>query len=208
MACPDWSADATPAEETLILAGVFRVHESTLRTAKVNTPDHGTLKTWHKILFEKVVPLWYYAGHFRGLDPRYECLQGFAHIDGKFGFPPNLVAESMRLLGSNLRINDRELNQYLKRELRTEYQTVAKIMMVAGVVGTFIQIHPFANGNGRTSRLLANHLCHRYGLEMPFINPSRRPPNAAYALAGRAAMDGDFKPLFQYILDAVHGRLP
>ena len=66
----------------------------------------------------------------------------------------------------------------------------------------WVRIHPFANGNGRTARLLANGLAMRYGLP-PFVRLRPRPGGEAYARAGEAAMRGDWLPtvaVFQSML--------
>ena len=66
----------------------------------------------------------------------------------------------------------------------------------------WVRIHPFANGNGRTARLLANGLAMRYGLP-PFVRLRPRPGGEPYARAGEAAMRGDWLPtvaVFQSML--------
>lgn len=55
----------------------------------------------------------------------------------------------------------------------------------------WVRIHPFANGNGRTARLLANHLAMRYGLP-PFVRLRPR-PNDGYSAACESAMSGDWR---------------
>lgn len=182
--------------------------ESTFRTAKALLPDHGTLKTWHRLLFKDVVPTGYsyYAGNFRGTDPRYPCLNGIAHVGGAFGVLPQAVEETMRTWASDLRVQETQLTRYIRIEKDTARQTMAKISFVAGSVGTFIRIHPFRNGNGRISRILANHLCYRHDLPMPFADPSSRPPLKDYAESGAAAMRGDLRPTFLYLLAAVQAR--
>jgi len=56
-----------------------------------------------------------------------------------------------------------------------------------------VRIHPFANGNGRIARLLANAIALRYGLP-PFVQLRPR-PNQGYPDAAEASMLGDYKPL-------------
>jgi fido (protein-threonine AMPylation protein) len=159
------------------------------------------------MLFEDIVPLRYYAGNFRGDDPRYPCLRGNAKIGGKFGLHFTEVAEKMRSFGSELIQQDGNLNAFLKAQKDEDLCTLGKIAMVAGATGELIKIHPFRNGNGRISRLLANHLCHRYDLPMPFVDPSTRPSDNMYQTAGSTAMDGDYRPLAQYIFAAIKGRI-
>ena len=64
-------------------------------------------------------------------------------------------------------------------------------------------MHPFANGNGRTARLLANAIALRYGLP-PFVRLRPR-PGLGYPAAAEASMRGDYQPLatvFGRMLDA------
>ena len=64
--------------------------------------------------------------------------------------------------------------------------------------------HPsFANGNGRTARLLANTIVLRYGLP-PFIRLRPR-PNHGYNDAAEISMRGDYRSLilaFRLMLNA------
>jgi len=205
--CPEWSASATPAEEVSISAGVARVYESTLRTSRSSVVDHGTLKTWHRMLFSNAVPLSYYAGNFRGINPKRPCLEGDAHVAGVFGTPVHLVEAAMSEFSANLRAYAFQLENHLMLESRPHFKVIAKIGFVAWAMAKFIQIHPFRNGNGRIARLLANHLCYRYELPMPFRFPSQRPTQEEYEKAGHAAMMGDPLPTFQYLLGASTSRV-
>lgn len=201
--CPPWTAGSTPAEERIISAGVARIYESTVRTARTSILNYGTFKTWHGMLFKGAVPLAYYAGNFRSLDPQHPCLQSGIVIGTSTGVEPGHVLENMIRLSEELRINDFHLQNYLLTESRPRYKTLAKLGLVAPAMGLFIKIHPFANGNGRIARLLANNLCYRYELPMPFRQPSKRPLEQGYADAGKAAMRADFKPTFEYLLGLV-----
>jgi Fic/DOC family len=57
----------------------------------------------------------------------------------------------------------------------------------------WVRIHPLANGNGRTARLLANCLAMRYGLPA-FVRPRPRPDADEYGWASERAMHDDWKP--------------
>jgi Fic family protein len=74
------------------------------------------------------------------------------------------------------------------------------------MLGVFIKVHPFINGNGRVSRLVANYLCYRHNLPMPFVDPSNRPPDTQYWQSMSLAMQGSKTMLWQYLFAAVSAR--
>lgn len=63
----------------------------------------------------------------------------------------------------------------------------------------FIVIHPFADGNGRTARLLVNYHLMRYGL-MPLVVKSADKSN--YLRCLKLADAGDLVPFMEYLADA------
>jgi Fic family protein len=63
----------------------------------------------------------------------------------------------------------------------------------------WVEIHPFANGNGRTARLWANWVPMRYGVP-PFVRLRPRPEGLPYATASRQALcEGDHEPTIRLI---------
>lgn len=68
----------------------------------------------------------------------------------------------------------------------------------------WVHIHPFANGNGRTSRLIGNTILVRYGL--PPVFRLRPRPGGDYAHAAAAAMRGDHLPMTAYVIDELRAR--
>lgn len=87
-------------------------------------------------------------------------------------------------------------------ELSTD-QIEAVLEVCAWAHSEWVRVHPFANGNGRTARLLANAIALRYGLP-PFVR-LRPQPNHGYPNAAEASMRGDYQPLvisFHRMLDA------
>ena len=69
----------------------------------------------------------------------------------------------------------------------------AVIELCAWAHAEWVRIHPFANGNGRTARLLANGLALRYGLPA-FVRLRPRPAANEYARTSEQAMRGNWKP--------------
>ncbi|HWS17572.1 MAG TPA: hypothetical protein VN223_06135 [Candidatus Elarobacter sp.] len=62
------STTNTPEREAEVLKGVDDVHAFIISRAKDYIINHGDIKTWHRKLFAKVVPVDYYAGHYRMAD--------------------------------------------------------------------------------------------------------------------------------------------
>jgi fido (protein-threonine AMPylation protein) len=62
-------------------------------------------------------------------------------------------------------------------------------------------IHPFPSGNGRHARLTADVLLHNH--DLPRLDwggvTGQGDPRTRYSQALRAADDGDFHPLLQYL---------
>lgn len=68
----------------------------------------------------------------------------------------------------------------------------------------WVHIHPFANGKGRTSRLIGNTILVRYGL--PPVFRLRPRPGGDYAHAAAAARRGDHLPMTAYVIDELRAR--
>lgn len=68
----------------------------------------------------------------------------------------------------------------------------------------WVRIHPFANGNGRTSRLIGNTILVRYGL--PPVFRLRPRPGGDYADAAAAAMRGDHLTMSAYVINELRAR--
>ncbi|MGH7760773.1 MAG: Fic family protein [Candidatus Dormibacteraceae bacterium] len=80
--------------------------------------------------------------------------------------------------------------------------TIAEIAELAAFAhGEWVRIHPFANGNGRTARILCNWILLRHGLP-PVLRLRPRPQSADYARAAAQSMariawvkpGGQFRP--------------
>ncbi len=91
-------------------------------------------------------------------------------------------------------------------ECRTPAERATQLAMVtANLIGGFIRIHPFLNGNGRTSRLLCRYCLLRFGVPPKFTTHPR--PALPYGQLMAAAMRADYRPLALEILAQLNGRL-
>ena len=68
----------------------------------------------------------------------------------------------------------------------------------------WVRVHPFANGNGRTSRLIGNSVLIRYGL-LPVFRLRPR-PGGGYEDATAAALSGDHLPMTAYVINELLSR--
>ncbi|UCE80678.1 MAG: Fic family protein [Methanobacteriota archaeon] len=103
-----------------------------------------TILMWHKTLFDETKPD--FAGRVRTHQ---------VAISGSRFMPPSPV-EIQPLLKEFFRWYDRNKC------------SMHPVELAAGVHLRFVTIHPFADGNGRMSRLLMNFVLHRYGF--PLLN--------------------------------------
>jgi len=80
--------------------------------------------------------------------------------------------------------------------------TIAEIAeLAADLHGEWVRIHPFADGNGRTARILCNWILLRYELP-PVLRLRPRPGSADYARAAAHSMaNGDHRLIGEYVLD-------
>jgi hypothetical protein len=92
-----------------------------------------------------------------------------------------------------------QTDEYVKLKPSFNDQVKACLQVASWGVGRFIQIHPFLNGNGRISRLLANYFFIRYGYGLAHFPPLPRPAGD-YPAVMTACMAGDFVPPYRYLL--------
>ena len=195
--CPEWvNRDEHTAPACFAQAHGVLVKACT--EARQQVPGASAIRSWHDALFREVAPVRYYAGNVRQDNKRFVCLGTNVTVDGVAGAHyrtvPQLVAEFAVVL--HARLSAVELN-WTTLSLDEKLRRVATIVGTA--VGEFIKIHPFLNGNGRTSRLLWRVLLHRLGLPGNWMSVVRR-PGPPYGTVMAQAMRGNYVPAIQLVL--------
>jgi len=186
----DWDADSAQLRANLARTLTAALHHA--RGRRSPTPDLA--RAWHsEILKDLRAPNPAYVGAFRG-EPGLEHIG--VHVADCWGVKPGDVAAAVKKfigdLGNALAKLDKEIPAGSLP--KTDDALEAVLTTAALVHARWIEIHPFANGNGRTARLWANWVLMRYGIP-PFVRLRPRPAGDAYANAARRALcDGDYEP--------------
>lgn len=203
--CPKWVTDnATPDWQDR--AAAFEAHLCDTRAL----PTHRTIREWHGVLFADLVPLPEYAGRYRGFRSRCleHCLNGVPNGRGGFnpGAPPNQVQVRMQSLSFDIDQRLARVGRLLDSDPDPDHVLPAVALAVGELVGEFIRIHPFMNGNGRMSRLLWRVLLERMNLPTSMgIGP--RPVDLRYGVAMEKAMRGDFSDVVELVKESVDAAL-
>src|SRR5690554_8004479 len=84
---------------------------------------------------------------------------------------------------------------------RDEADQLHPVERAARVHGEFVKIHPFVDGNGRTSRLLMNLELMKSGFPAALIQIEQR--LAYYEALDTAHCSGDYGPIIELLSDSV-----
>ncbi len=195
---PAWDDD-DPGDSAMISANcrdVLRtVQRDALARADVSERD---VRRWHRVLYQGcAVPATAYVGNFRGDTAHHELIDYEVGVGRllRDGLPEKMgvwardvspaVTRFVQALESAMAILDQNIPAGSKPKDAARIGEVIKL--AAAAHGEWLRIHPFANGNGRTARLIANAIALRYGLPA-LIALKPRPAGVQYLRAARNSM--------------------
>jgi Fic family protein len=189
--------EENPSDAPRIAANAARVLSGIARDADRGEPPTAALaQDWHRDLYEGIArPCDYYAGEVRDSDDDFPDLIGYeVQVGGAMGMPSAQVPQALRRFELAAQTAASRLDGIIAVGADPSRMAPAELHAVltycAALHGTWVRIHPFANGNGRTARLWANWAALRYGLP-PFvtIRPRRGQPYGAAVAASMAGND-------------------
>jgi fido (protein-threonine AMPylation protein) len=204
--CPEWSSDGPETREGTFRASVAAAYRAAAAAAKRRIADSPTCRDWHRTLFTHHVPLDYYAGNYRQIDPLRPCLQTDVRVEGTPGAPYQTVVSEMERLFDHLRRYTVALELDWP-ELSPQERAKRLAIILGTMIGRFIQVHPFINGNGRLSRLLWAWGLLRFGVP-PQFRVRQRPDHPDYTFIMNQAMQGNFGHLAVHIFKHLTHHAP
>ncbi len=203
--CPKWEQDIPSQRVAEFISLLMAIQQELLASAARSLIDYNDVRRWHQFLFRNFVPVDYYAGNWRGVDKSRPCLQENVSVEGISGSHFRVVHRHMFALFHAVRLQLSQL-ELAWEMLQPPERALRLAIIVANFVGGFIQIHPFLNGNGRTSRLIWRWCLLRFGVPIQCcVHPRPLPP---YGGLMRDAMRGDYRPLTLYVLDHLSDHPP
>lgn len=166
-------------------------------------------RRYHNSYFEGFTPesFEYFAGHYRGED--FRCLDTYRVVirqDPRVGHPPALVPRNMERLSQDIERAIAKLDLRVPEggNLLADVNTFLGYARVATAIFVyFLEIHPYANGNGHMARailllLFARHEVYPKGWK---IDP--RPADPPYSNLISMYRNGDRDPLVNFIISHI-----
>jgi hypothetical protein len=197
----DWDADGARLQANLrrVLASV--VQWSTRRDRITS----ALIKRWHRETMAGLdVPDPKYVARFRG-ERGIERQRVFVGM--REGTKPERVLVEASAFVARLQAVLSRLDRLIPVDTDLDRDRMqAVIELAAWVHSEWVRIHPFANGNGRTARILTNAVLLRYGL--PPVLRLRPRPARPYGVAGAHGMGGDARPMEALILRLLQDYRP
>jgi fido (protein-threonine AMPylation protein) len=191
--CPEWREEDSerPEEQRrLIQQRLQSVLEGIIKRERTQFPTAELVCSWHKGIFGQLVPVPYYAGGFRNDNPKEPCLQGYdVEVGSISGAPSKEVLPRVETFFKEFQSKVRELDQATQQGSHFGASEIDELASLAAWAhGEWVRIHPFANGNGRTARLLTNYVFIRYNFGPVPILRLRPRPDQPYARAAALSM--------------------
>jgi Fic family protein len=191
----DWDANSPELQQNLQEVG-----RKVTADANAREPlSSESIRQWQALIMRGLVPGdGEPAGTFRGEAglEGYDVAIGL-HLGTSAGRVRGELTDFDDTLADQLERFDRTIRRDHFDEDLTSDQINAVIILCAWAHGEWVRIHPFPNGNGRTSRLLVNSIALRYGL--PAFMRVRPRPGDEYEWIANEAMEGNWQaaiPLF------------
>lgn len=167
--CPEWEYDKVAGFKSILAARA----KSLLVPLRSGNPDDvmavsKDTRPLHGVYFSGLTPpgFDYYGGHFRGED--FLCLLDYEvqiRSDHRVGHPPRSVPDKMAALATDIdnAIQECDIAWGVPNVVFSPAEKLIRIVRVAAAIFVyFLEIHPYANGNGHMARFILIALLARY----------------------------------------------
>jgi len=202
--CPEWKDTWYTNHREILTARAATVLRA-LRNGEIDTRALAVdTRPLHGELFHELVPpkCDYYAGHYRG--EKFRCLRNYGVWmpgDSRVGEQPSRVLARMTQLAEPIQTaivafdTEHEIARVDQR-----HRLLYVVATACCIFVTFLQIHPFANGNGHAARFFLKSFLGRYGYWLKRWPLEPRPPDPPYTELIKNHRNGNPEPLETHIL--------
>lgn len=208
--CPAWEYSGIDGVKTVLLARAQSILQA-IRGADslgLEALAKDTRKA-HKFCFANLTPSQcpYYAGNYRGQN--YLCLRDYGVVikaDPRVGHAAETVPIEMQEFASSIDEMFRQLNLMWpanEKLFPKEWKIYRAVELAAAAFVYFLEIHPYANGNGHMARMLLIAILARFELHLARWPIEPRPPDPPYSDLIKEYRNGTRSGLEQFILSCV-----
>jgi hypothetical protein len=210
MGCPPFEYDNLPGWDAALAA---RSKTALLRLRATSPPEVLIIgkdgRPVHERYFAGLTPTGceYYAGHYRG--ENFPCLKNYLvqiPNDSLVGHPPDRVATDMNLFASDFVniVSDSDFVWAVNNRVVTPAEKLYRVVQLGvGMFVYFLQIHPYANGNGHLARFFLIAYLARYNIFLARWPMHPRPSDPPYSECIRRYRRGDRTPLEGFVLSCI-----
>jgi hypothetical protein len=208
--CPFWEYNNIPGYMGII-APRTAIILKWIWTISIDDMVNFTLDTRksHGQYFSGLTPAGFdfYAGHYRG-EP-FACLSDYeAGIRGnpKVGHPAATIPLEMEAFKFTIKevVSRLDTAWAANEKLLSKAEKIRRLAeLVSALFASFLEMHPYGNGNGHMGRLIVTAVFYRYGIILKRWPISHRPTDPPYSAAIRDYQNGNTDGLINFIIDCI-----
>jgi fido (protein-threonine AMPylation protein) len=208
--CPEWEYEQFPQcdqvlrgrSQTILLWMLRTTPSLRMLPAKDTRPIHGQI-------FDGLTPSGFehYAGHYRG--EAYPCLEDYevkiAH-DPIVGHPAVNVLYSMERFSTDIDqfLAETDFLWTINEQVFSRPQKLLRtVELLVALFVYFLEIHPYANGNGHLARFLVISALAKYDIIVSRWPLHPRPPDPPYSTLISGYRRGNKLPLIRFVLSCI-----
>lgn len=208
--CPSWEYSGVDGYSVTL---AFRAKELLRHIRSSDSIRRETLskntRPAHGAYFRGLTPAGFphYAGNYRGQN--LPCLSDYEvgiRVDGRVGHTAATVPLEMQEFGSNLDELYRQLNLMWpanERLFPREWKIYRSVELAAAAFVYFLEIHPYADGNGHMARMMLIVILARFDIFLARWPIDPRPPDPPYSDLIARYRNGDRTGLELFILNCI-----
>jgi hypothetical protein len=208
--CPGWEYNTIPGYDAVLktrnteLLNLIRAADP----ADAESAAKDT-RSFHREYFTDLTPdgFDYYAGNYRG--DNFRCLlnyEVYIRGDPRVGHAPNAIQAEMQEFSDLIAEIFRQLDMIWSADDGTysqEWKLHRSIQLAAYAFVLFLEIHPYANGNGHMGRLLVIAILARYNVFFSSWAVHPRPIDPPYTLLIASYRAGNTTGLELFLLSCL-----